>query len=173
MNSRDLVRLLAISTAVIVLQQSLLLAIPEWRAGLDFYIAWLLVVSASRGLAVGTALALWGGFLVDAPSVSFGLFHTIFYLIPVTFGALFTSHLITEYKLLASLVNLSLLILKVVLMLLVALALGLIPGPQWIFKLSFLPVLCNSLLVFILWPNLTALVPAEHIVNVGGTRFGR
>lgn len=165
-------RLTLISLAVLVLQQALLLARPEWRSGLDFYIVWLLIVSAARGPVTGTALALLGGFIMDAPSVSFGIFHTVYYLLPVVIGALLTAHLITEYNLLAAMIAGGLLLLKIVLMLLTALIMGWVPGPFYLFKLNYLPLILLCIAVFFLWKRLVRLVPAQRMTGTG-VRYGR
>lgn len=172
MKMPEWLRLGLISLSVLVLQQALLLARPEWRSGLDFYVVWLLIVSASRGGGTGVVLALLGGFIMDAPSVSFGLFHTVFYLLPVAVGALFTAHLITEYNLLAAAITAGLLLLKFILMLAVALAMGWIDTPAYFFGVNYLPLLVLSVLVFAFWQRLVRLAPVERVV-LGGRLHGR
>jgi hypothetical protein len=164
-------RLTLISLVIIAAQQMLLMLRPEWRTGLDLYVVWLLIVSAARGLTTGAVLAVLGGMLMDASS-SFNMFHMLFYLLPVAVGALFTSHLITEYNLLASLITAGLLLLKLLLLLLVALCAGWLTSGSYLFGLNYFPLLCMCLLVFLLWQRLVRIVPPTRMIGVGGG-FGR
>jgi hypothetical protein len=159
-------RLALVSALFLVTQQALLQAYPGWRTGLDFYLVWLLIVSASRGFSTGLVLGLIGGLVMDAPS-NFGLFHTAFYVLPVVIGAFLSSHLVMEYNLLAGLTVLGLLLLKLLLLATVAVTAGWVPGWNCLLQLNYLPLLVLTLVVFVFWKRLAVLMPPLRMVPGG------
>jgi hypothetical protein len=166
MNYAATIRLAGVSLLFLVTQQALLQVHPEWRTGLDIYLVWLLIVSASRGFSTGLVLALIGGLVMDAPSI-FGLFHTLFYLLPVGLGAFLSSHLVVEYNLLASLAVCGLLLLKLLLLATVGSIAGWLPHWGYLFHLNYWPLLILTLLVFIFWQRLAVLMPPLRMVTSG------
>jgi hypothetical protein len=167
MRSFDALRLTGISLALLLSEMALQLARPEWRSGYDLFLVWLLILSASRGPLLAVSFALMGGFLMDSASGHFPLFHMAFYLVPVAIGTLFRSQLIVEYNLLGGLCTLGLLAGKILAMLLLAWAGGLLPGLSYAWQINYWPLLLASGLVLVGWRWLVGLAQAPRTVSVG------
>ena len=167
MKALDLLRLAGFSLALLLVEQAIQLARPEWRSGSDVFLIWLVILSASRGPLIGAAFALAGGLFMDASSGHFAVFHLLYYFVPVALGTLFRSQLIVEYGLLGSVVAAGLLLGKILAMLLVGIMGGMLSGPGYLWDLNYWPLLVSSLVVFVAWRWLVGLARPLKAVSFG------
>jgi hypothetical protein len=152
----DWLRLGMVSLLLVLAQQALLLARPEWRLGFDLYVPWLLAIAALRGPSTGIVLAVGGGLFMDAAS-SLHCLHILYYLVPVGIGALFSAHMVAEYRLLAALTTGGLVMLKLLVCWGIALLAGWLPGADYLLRVRYSPLLALCGLVVLSWPRLVAL----------------
>jgi hypothetical protein len=89
---------------------------------------------------------------MDSFSGAFVIYHLLFYLLPVALGSLVRSHMLTEYRFLGSLTVLGLLLAKIAGQLIVALSMGWIDTPLYLFRVYYWPALLTSLGVYLAWP---------------------
>jgi hypothetical protein len=167
MKALDILRLGAISLGLLLAEQALQLARPEWRSGSDVYLVWLLILSAARGPLVAAGFALGGGLVMDASSGHFAVFHLLYYLVPVALGTLLRSQLIVEYGLLGALAAAGLLLGKVLVMLAAGMVGGLLSGPSYLLHVNYWPLLAASLAVFAGWRWLVGLAYPLKAAGVG------
>ena len=158
MRTSDAVRLSLIALALLVLQLVWYLKFPAWRT-VDFYLVFLLLLGSARGPIYGGIFAIIGGATLDSFSHQYAAFHMLFYLLPVAVGTLIRSRMLLSYSQLGGAAVAALLILKVIAQLTLALSMHSISSPVYLFKLNYLPLLCEALLVFLLWNRLARAIP--------------
>jgi hypothetical protein len=156
-----------IGLMILLLQLALILGFPGWRTGFELYAAFLLLLAASRGPVFAGVYALAGGAIMDAYSDQFIAFHILFYLIPVALGSLVRAHVLSEYRMLGAVSTAALMLLKVLLMLLTALAMGWLPSASYLFKVNYLPILFTSSLVYLAWPAVTRILGVAERRAIG------
>jgi hypothetical protein len=167
MKPYEIIRLSLVAAALLVAEQAVQLARPEWRSGSDVYLVWLLILSSGRGPLVAGAFALAGGLVMDASSGHFAVFHLIYYLVPVALGALLRSQLIVEYGVLGGLIAAALLLGKILAMLAVAVLGGMLPDAGYFFRLNYWPLLIVSLAVLFSWRWLVGLSQPLKAARLG------
>lgn len=158
MISLDSVRLTLIATLVLVIQAAFAARFPEWRAGADAYIIFLLLATASRGAVHGGVFALAGGAVMDSFSLQLPAFHVFFYLIPVAAALLMRSGMLLNYSQLAALIVTGLLLVKVLLQYLIGSAAGWLSGTAPLLHINYFSILLLGLLTLAGWPSLAAQV---------------
>ncbi len=162
------IRMALIGVFALLLQLTLMLSFPEWRAGFDLFLVYILILTTTRGPAMGGTYAMLGGLILDAFSGQHLVFHLLFYLLPVGIGSLVRSHMLIEFKSLGTLTVGGLLLVKVLAELLGAMALGNIDSFFYIFRVNYLSILIFCGLVYAGWPVLVNLMPPVS----GGRRLG-
>lgn len=158
MRTNDSVRLALIALVILVLQLVWYLKFPAWRAA-DFYIVFLLLLAAARGPVYGGIFAILGGAVLDSFSAQYAAFHMLFYLLPVAVGTLIRSRMLLSYSQLGAGAVALLLLLKVVLQLVAAMLAHAIDSPVYLFKLNYVPLLLEAVLVYLLWDKLARAIP--------------
>ena len=158
MRTNDAVRLSLIALALLVVQLVWYLKFPGWRA-VDFYLVFLLLLGSARGPVYGGIFAILGGAVLDSFSSQYAAFHMLFYLLPVAVGTLIRSRMLLSYSQLGGSAVAILLFVKVLAQLITALSMHAIGSPVYIFKLNYVPLLLEALLVFIFWDRLARAVP--------------
>jgi hypothetical protein len=83
----------------------------------------------------------------------------LFYLLPVAVGTLIRSRMLLSYSQLGGTAVAMLLLLKVLAQLVMAFSNHSISSPVYLFKLNYLPLLAEALLVFFLWGRLARAIP--------------
>jgi rod shape-determining protein MreD len=162
-------RLGLIGLLTVLLQLALYLQLPQWRAGLDFYVVFLLLLTATRGSALGCGYAIAGGLLLDAYSGAYCGFHTVYYLLPVAIGSLLRAQMLVQYRFLGA-STISLLILgKVIAQLVVALVLGGLDSPAYLFRLNYWSLVLMFVFIYASWGWLVRIFPTPPEVR----RLGR
>jgi hypothetical protein len=156
--TNDAVRLSLIALAVLVLQLVWYLKFPTWRT-VDFYLVFLLLLGSARGPIYGGIFAILGGAVLDSFSSQYAAFHMLFYLLPVAVGTLIRSRMLLSYSQLGGTAVAMLLLLKVLAQLVMAFSNHSISSPVYLFKLNYLPLLAEALLVFFLWGRLARAIP--------------
>ncbi|MCB1187110.1 hypothetical protein KDL29_08090 [bacterium] len=162
------IRLALIGIFALLLQLTIMLSYPEWRVGFDLYLVYILILTTTRGPAMGGTYAMLGGLFLDAFSGQHLVFHLLFYLLPVGIGSLVRSHMLIEFKSLGTLTVGGLLLFKVVAELVGAMLLGHIDSAFYIFRVNYLSILLFCGLVYLFWPALVNLMPPAQ----GGRRVG-
>jgi hypothetical protein len=154
MRARELFRLAAIGLLFILLQLALYLRFPEWRSGMDFYLVFLLLLTATRGQLAAGAFALSGGIIMDSFSSSFIAFHVFFYLIPVAAGSMMRTHVLVHYRLLGTLTVAVLLLIKILSSYAVAQILHWLGSPVYLLRVNYFSPLLVITAVYLGWPQL-------------------
>ena len=167
MKGLDTLRLVGISAVLLMTELAVQLSHPEWRSGSDIYLIWLLILSAGRGPVAAIGFALAGGIVMDASSGHFAVFHLVYYLVPVALGTALRSQVIVEYGLLGGLAAAGLLLGKIVVMLLVGIVSGMLPGPMYLTRLSYWPLLAVSIVVLFTWRWLVEAAQPMRVASVG------
>lgn len=153
------IRMALIGLFALLLQLTLMLRFPEWRAGFDLFLVYVLILTTTRGPAIGGTYAMLGGLILDAFSGQHLVFHLLFYLVPVGIGSMIRSHMLIEFKSLGTATVGGLLLLKVVAELATAMILGHIDSPLYILRVNYLSIIVFCGLVYFSWPLLVALMP--------------
>jgi len=168
MISLDTLRLALIAMLVILIQLAFATALPEWRAGADPYILFLLLVTASRGPVHGGVFALAGGAVMDSFSAQLPAFHVLFYLLPAAAAVLMRSGMLLNYSQLASMLVAALLLAKVLLQFLVGRAAGWLDNASPLLHVNYISILLMALITLITWTRLGQIVApgAESNRNV-------
>lgn len=169
MRTTEPLRLAAMGLLLLLVQLAIYLRFPEWRAGMDFYLVFLLLLTGTRGHLIAGSFALAGGIIMDAFSGSLYMFHTVFYMAPVLLGSLMRSYVLVEYRPLAALCIAGLLLLKVLAMFGVAFALDYIDSPVYLLKVNYWSILLAVGLVYFSWGQIVRLF--ANVYEVKG--FGR
>jgi hypothetical protein len=156
--TNDAVRLGLIALALLVLQLVWYLKFPGWRAA-DFYVVFLLLLASARGPIYGGIFAILGGAVLDSFSSQYAAFHMLFYLLPVAVGTLIRSRMLLSYRHLGAGAVALLLLLKIFAQLFAAISINAIDSPVYLFKVSYLPLVAEALLVYLLWDRLVRVVP--------------
>jgi len=169
MRPAEPLRLVALALLALLIQLALYLRFPEWRAGIDLYLIFLLLLTATRGQLTAGVFALGGGIIMDCFSGSFYVFHTVFYVAPVIMGTLMRSHVLVEYRQLGTLCVATLLIVKILVMFGVALALGWIDSPLYLLRVNYWSLLLVIAAVYLGWNGIVRLF--ARVYEVKG--FGR
>ena len=162
------IRMALIGLFALLLQLTLMLRFPEWRAGFDLFLVYVLILTTTRGPAIGGFYAMLGGLVLDAFSGQHLVFHLLFYLVPVGIGSMIRSHMLIEFKSLGTATVGGLLLLKVVAELVSALVMGHIDTPLYILRVNFMSILVFCAIVYFSWPMLVTLMPPIG----GGRRHG-
>lgn len=162
------IRMALIGFFALLFQLTLMLSYPEWRVGFDLFLVYILILTTTRGPAMGGTYAMVGGLILDAFSGQHLVFHLLFYLLPVGIGSLVRSHMLIEFKSLGTLVVGGLLLFKVLAELLGAIALGSLDGLSWLLRVNYLAIIVFCGLVYVSWPALVRLMPPVS----GGRRIG-
>lgn len=162
------IRMALIGVFTLLLQLSLMLSYPEWRAGFDLFLVYILILTTTRGPAMGGTYAMVGGLVLDAFSGQHLVFHLLFYLLPVGIGSLVRSHMLIEFKSLGTLAVGGLLLFKVVAELISGMVLGNLDSFMYIFRVNYLSIVLFCGLVYVFWPALVNLMPPVS----GGRRVG-
>ena len=165
MRATEPLRLALVGLMFILLQLAFYSAFPQWRAGVDIYVAFLLLVTATRGPLMSGAYAVVGGWLMDAFSGGFPVFHMFYYLLPVLLGAVLRSYMLVEFKLLGALTVLALLLLKILLPFAMASMQGKLDSPAYLLQVNYLPMLLLTMLVLLLWPWMIKVIPTTREVR--------
>ena len=155
----EYVRLALLGVLILLAQLAWYLAFPDWRAGFDLYLVFLLLVSSARGPLFGGTYALAGGLIMDAFSGPLPVFHLLYYFIPVLIGAQLRSHMLLKFRMLGSGVLALLLIGKVATQLVIGLVAGWLPSALYIFRVNYGSLLLCIALVYLLWPWLISQIP--------------
>jgi hypothetical protein len=156
--TNDAVRLTLIALALLVLQLVWYLKFPGWRT-VDFYLVFLLLLGSARGPVYGGIFAILGGAVLDSFSAQYAAFHMLFYLLPVAIGTLIRSRMLLSYSQLGAGAVVVLLLVKVLSQLIAAMSMYAIDSPVYLFKLNYVPLLFEAVLVFIFWDKLVRAIP--------------
>jgi hypothetical protein len=156
--TNDAVRLSLIALCVLIAQLVWYLKFPGWRAA-DFYLVFLLLLASARGPIFGGVFAILGGAVLDSFSSQYAAFHMLFYLLPVAVGTLIRSRMLLSYRQLGGGAVALLLLLKVILQLVAAMSSHLLDSPVYLFKVSYVPLILESLLVYLFWERLARAMP--------------
>jgi hypothetical protein len=143
----------------LLLQLTLMLRFPEWRAGFDLFLVYVLILTTTRGPAIGGTYAMLGGLILDAFSGQHLVFHLLFYLVPVGIGSMIRSHMLIEFKSLGTATVGGLLLFKIVAELATAMVLGHIDSPLYILRVNYLAIIVFCAIVYFSWPLLVGLMP--------------
>lgn len=168
MISLDSLRLTLIATLVLVAQAAFAARFPEWRAGADPYVLFLLLVTASRGAVHGGVFALAGGAVMDSLSVQLPAFHVLYYLLPVAAALLMRSGMLLNYSQLAAVIVTGLLLAKVLLQYLVSAASGSLAGSVPLLRVNYPSLLLLGLLTLTAWKQLGTLIVPHPARSQGG-----
>ena len=162
------IRLALIGIFALLLQLTLMLKLPEWRVGFDLFLVYILILTTTRGPAMGGSYAMLGGLFLDAFSGQHLVFHLLFYLLPVGIGSLVRSHMLIEFKSLGTLTVGGLLLFKVLAELASGMLLGHIDSLSYILRVNYLSIIIFCGLVYVSWPALVRLMPHAQV----GRRLG-
>lgn len=160
MRATEPIRLALIGLIIVLFQLAVYTKFPGMRAGADFFVLFVLLVTATYGSAVGGVSALFGGLLMDAHGSTYFAFHLLYYVIPVVLGTMFRSQMLMEFRMLGALAVLGLLLIKVILQYITGLATGQIGSFTPLFAVNYWSILLTAIAVLILWPKLVAIVTA-------------
>jgi len=158
--SLESLRLLLIAISITLLQVTFYTRFPEWRAGVDLYVIFLLLLTAARGPVYGGILALIGGAVMDCFSIQLPAFHVLYYLLPVAAASFVRARMLIEYRQLGTLFVGGLLLFKILAQFAVARASGWVDSAYYLFHLNYLSLLLELALTWLFWPSLAKLVPA-------------
>jgi len=159
------IRMALIGLFALLLQLTLMLRFPELRAGFDLFLVYVLILTTTRGPAMGGTYAMLGGLVLDAFSGQHLVFHLLFYLVPVGIGSMIRSHMLIEFKSLGTATVGGLLLFKVLAELVGAMVMGHIDSLLYILKVNYAAILVFCAIVYFSWPLLVSLMPP-----VGGER---
>jgi hypothetical protein len=165
MRATEPLRLALVGLLFILLQLAFYTAFPQWRAGVDIYVAFLLLVTATRGPLMSGIYAVGGALPMDALSGEFPVFHMFYYLLPVVLGAVLRSYMLVEFKLLGALTVLGLLLLKIILLFIVGATEGKLDSPVYLLQVNYLPMLFLTGLVLLAWPWMIRVIPTTREVR--------
>jgi len=158
MKPTEPLRLSLLAILLILVQLTLWLMLPGWRAGIDLYIVFLLLVTAAYGPLIGGAFALAGGLIFDAPSAYFIAFHLIYYLLPVLIGSHLRAYMLVEYRVLGTVVIGLLILGKALAQLSWGLLMGWLGSPWFLVRLNYWPLLILVVLIYLFWQPLIKLI---------------
>ncbi|MCC7478486.1 hypothetical protein IT575_08490 [bacterium] len=161
MSRLDHLRIAALAVLLLLLQLAWYSWFPALRAGFDLYVPLVLLLTARRGPGFGGIYALAGALVMDAFSLHLPAFHLFFYLLPVMLGSLLRSRILTEYKQLGVIAVAALLLLKIIIPLLLGMLSHELNSLLYLFEVSYISPLLICAALWLAWPALLRLVPAE------------
>ena len=165
MRRTDPIRLAIIGFLLVLVQLAFYTVCPGNRAGVDLYLLFLFLATASTGPVVGGLLALGGGIMMDLYSVGYPAFHCFAYLVPVAVGAQLRAHMLTEFRLLGATSAVLLVLGKILAQFVWSLAAGRPLTAHHLLALNYWPVVAVFILVYLFWPWMVRQFPMPSEVK--------